>query len=40
MPKMRELNIGHSIIARALMTGLTDAVKEMKRLINKAGSGE
>ncbi|MDR3232668.1 MAG: pyridoxine 5'-phosphate synthase [Planctomycetaceae bacterium] len=39
VPKMRELNIGHSIIARALMTGLTDAVKEMKRLINEAANG-
>jgi pyridoxine 5-phosphate synthase len=30
---MHELNIGHSIIARAIMTGLTEAVREMKRLI-------
>jgi pyridoxine 5-phosphate synthase len=31
---MRELNIGHSIIARALMVGLTEAVREMKRLVS------
>jgi pyridoxine 5-phosphate synthase len=30
---VRELNIGHSIIARALFTGLVEAVAEMKRLI-------
>jgi pyridoxine 5-phosphate synthase len=30
---MHELNIGHSIIARAIMVGLQEAVREMKRLI-------
>ncbi len=30
---MHELNIGHSIIARAIMVGLRDAVREMKALI-------
>jgi pyridoxine 5-phosphate synthase len=30
---MHELNIGHSIIARALMVGLPQAVAEMKRLL-------
>lgn len=30
---VRELNIGHSIIARALFSGLGDAVAEMRRLI-------
>jgi len=30
---MRELNIGHSIVARAIMVGLTEAVREMKRLV-------
>jgi pyridoxine 5-phosphate synthase len=29
-----ELNIGHSIIARAVMVGMVEAVKEMKRLIS------
>jgi pyridoxine 5-phosphate synthase len=30
---MHELNIGHSIVARALMVGMTQAVREMKALI-------
>jgi pyridoxine 5-phosphate synthase len=30
---MHELNIGHSIIARAIMVGMTQAVREMKLLI-------
>ncbi len=32
--EMGDLNIGHSIIARAIMVGLTEAVREMKRLIS------
>ena len=32
--KAEEANIGHAIISRAIFTGLTDAVKEMKKLIN------
>jgi pyridoxine 5-phosphate synthase len=35
IPGVRELNIGHAIIARALFTGLAEAVAEMKRLINR-----
>ena len=31
---MGELNIGHSIVARAVFVGLTEAVREMKRLIS------
>jgi pyridoxine 5-phosphate synthase len=31
--EMHELNIGHSIIARAIMIGMTEAVREMKRLV-------
>ena len=38
IPKIRELNIGHSIIARAVLTGLPEAVREMKTLIDKAAS--
>jgi pyridoxine 5-phosphate synthase len=34
IPGIRELNIGHSIVARAVFTGLGPAVSEMKRLIN------
>jgi pyridoxine 5-phosphate synthase len=30
---MHELNIGHSIVARAIMVGLEEAVREMKRLV-------
>ena len=29
-----ELNIGHSIVSRAIFVGLTEAVREMKRLIS------
>ncbi len=31
--QVRELNIGHAIVARALFTGLREAVREMKRLM-------
>jgi pyridoxine 5-phosphate synthase len=31
---MGELNIGHSVVARAVFVGLTEAVREMKRLIS------
>ena len=34
IPQMCELNIGHSIIARAIMVGLEQAVRDMKRLIS------
>jgi len=30
---LHELNIGHSIIAKAVYTGIADAVKEMKKLV-------
>ena len=33
LPGVCELNIGHSIIARAIMVGLQEAVREMKELI-------
>jgi pyridoxine 5-phosphate synthase len=33
---IRELNIGHAIIARALFTGMESAVAEMKRLMQEA----
>ena len=35
IPNMLELNIGHSIIARALMVGMKEAVAEMNRLVKK-----
>lgn len=33
IPEIREFNIGHSIIARAVMVGLAEAVREMKAAI-------
>ena len=33
IPGMEELNIGHTIVARALSVGLQDAVREMKSLV-------
>jgi pyridoxine 5-phosphate synthase len=32
---MRELNIGHAIVSRAVFIGLREAVREMKHLMNK-----
>ncbi|WP_409311155.1 pyridoxine 5'-phosphate synthase [Pectobacterium sp. B1J-3] len=36
LPEMHELNIGHAIIGRAVMSGLSEAVAEMKRLMKDA----
>ncbi|OSM95162.1 MULTISPECIES: pyridoxine 5'-phosphate synthase [Lonsdalea] len=36
LPEMHELNIGHSIIGRAVMGGLPTAVAEMKSLMREA----
>ena len=36
IPGVRELNIGHAIVARALFAGLASAVREMKRLMLEA----
>ncbi len=33
IPEMRELNIGHSIVSRAIMVGMSQAVREMKALV-------
>jgi pyridoxine 5-phosphate synthase len=33
IPQMRELNIGHSIVSRAVLVGLERAVREMKSLV-------
>lgn len=33
MPGFSEFNIGHSIVSRAIFTGMREAVREMKRLI-------
>lgn len=34
MPHLNELNIGHSIVARSVMVGMEQAVKEMKQLMS------
>lgn len=36
LPDIRELNIGHSIVARAIFVGLQQAVSEMKALMHEA----
>jgi pyridoxine 5-phosphate synthase len=35
LPHVHEMNIGHSIISRALTTGIDEAVREMKRRMNR-----
>ena len=35
LPHLHELNIGHSIVARALFTGIRGAVAEMKAHLAK-----
>jgi pyridoxine 5-phosphate synthase len=39
IPEVEELNIGHSIVARAVMVGLERAVREMVELIRRPGWG-
>ena len=39
LPEVAELNIGHSIVSRAVLAGLARAVREMKRLMREAASG-
>ena len=34
IPHLHELNIGHSVISRALFTGIDEAVRTMKQLMN------
>lgn len=36
IPEIVELNIGHSIVARAVMVGIEQAVRDMKELLQKA----
>ena len=40
IPGAGELNIGHSIVARAVMVGFQAAVSEMKSLINRAAHAQ
>ncbi len=37
IPGIEELNIGHAIVARAIFTGMAEAVREMKRLMCEPG---
>ncbi len=37
---LRELHIGHSIVARAMLVGMREAVREMKRLLREAADYE
>ena len=39
LPGVKELNIGHAIVARAVFDGLGPAVTEMKRLMREAAAG-
>lgn len=39
IPQIVELNIGHSIISQALVSGLANAVGDMKRLMRQARQG-
>ncbi|MGR9086661.1 MAG: pyridoxine 5'-phosphate synthase [Gammaproteobacteria bacterium] len=36
IPELTELNIGHSIIARAVFSGLADSVRELKSIMRQA----
>ncbi|MEM0964668.1 MAG: pyridoxine 5'-phosphate synthase [Verrucomicrobiota bacterium] len=38
LPHLNELNIGHSILSRALLTGIEQAVRDMKSAIDRATS--
>jgi pyridoxine 5-phosphate synthase len=37
--QVEELNIGHSVVSRAIMIGIGDAVREMRRAMDEARSG-
>jgi pyridoxine 5-phosphate synthase len=36
IPEIEELNIGHSVVSRAVMVGMRSAVEEMLRLVQGA----
>jgi pyridoxine 5-phosphate synthase len=36
IPGIEELNIGHSVVSRSIMVGMSAAVREMKTLIDAA----
>jgi pyridoxine 5-phosphate synthase len=39
IPEIEELNIGHSIVSRAVLTGMTEAVRTLRGLIDAARPG-
>lgn len=39
IPEIEELNIGHSIVGRAIMVGIGEAVREMRRAMDEARRG-
>lgn len=39
IPGIEELNIGHSVVSRAVLTGMDEAVREMRRRIDRARHG-
>lgn len=36
IPEVHELNIGHSIVSRAIFVGMTQAVREMKQILRRS----
>nr|MBA4159866.1 pyridoxine 5'-phosphate synthase [Gemmatimonadota bacterium] len=36
IPEIEELNIGHSVVSRAVFTGLENAVREMAEIVRRA----
>ncbi|MFN2564805.1 MAG: pyridoxine 5'-phosphate synthase [Gemmatimonadaceae bacterium] len=38
IPEIEELNIGHSVVSRAIFVGLEEAVRELRRAMDKARS--
>jgi len=40
IPEVEELNIGHSVIARAALVGMERAVREMLAAMKEMGTGQ
>jgi pyridoxine 5-phosphate synthase len=38
IPEVEELNIGHSVVSRAILVGLEEAVRELRRAMDRARS--
>jgi pyridoxine 5-phosphate synthase len=39
LPDVEELNIGHTVISRAVLTGMEEAVRELRRIVQDAAAG-